>query len=119
MRLDAQRDRKLEHRRGMAVRTIIAIIWFGLCITFAYFLATMLFDNGDLTIRWFHSALFVPWDWDDWIIFAGVVAFIVFVMNFILLIGYGLFSFIGRRRPGTPSLYSDDPDLDDHRYDYR
>ena len=119
MRLDAQRDRKMAKRKGLAKRTIIALIWLGLCILFAYFLTNSLFENEYLNYRWFHSVLFVPWDWDDWVIFAGVVAFIVFVMNFILLIGYAFFSAVGRRRPGSASLYSSDPDPEDKRYDYR
>ena len=118
MRLDAQRERELEARKGLAKRTFIGVIWFGICFGFAYFLADSLFESEILSYRWFHSALFVPWDWPDWIIFAGVVLFIVFVMNFLLLIGYSFFSAVGRRRPGTPSMYSSDPDPDDQRFDY-
>jgi hypothetical protein len=118
MRLDAQHDRELAKRKGLAKRTIIAFIWLAFCTLFAYYLADLLFENEYLDYRWFHSVLFVPWDWDNWIIFAGVVAFIVFVMNFILLIGYAFFSAAGRRRPGTASLYSSDPDPDDKRFDY-
>jgi hypothetical protein len=119
MRLDAQRERELEKRKGLATRTIIGLLWFGLCALLAYILADWLFANEYLTIRWFHAVLFVPWEWDDWIIVAGVVIAIVFAVNFLILVGYAFFSAVGRRRPGTASLYSADPDPDDHRYDYR
>ena len=119
MRLDAQRERELARRKGLARRTIIGLLWFGLCFLLTYILADWLFENGHLSYRWFHSVLFVPWDWDDWIILAGVVFVIVVIINFMILVGYSLFSSAGRRRPGTASLYSSDPDPDDHHYDYR
>lgn len=118
MRLDAQREREIAKRKGLATRTIIGVLWFGLCALLAYLLAVWLFENTDLTYRWFHSVLFVPWEWDDWIILAGVVFLIVFSVNFLILLGYSFFSAVGRRRPGTASLYSSDPDPDDQRYDY-
>ena len=118
MRLDAQRDRELERRKGLARRTILALLWFGLCVVGAYFLINWLFVQEYLEYGWFYSRLFIPWDWPNWIIFAGLVFVVVIVVNVILLISYSFFSAAGRRRPGTASLYSSDPDPDDQRFDY-
>ena len=37
MRLDAQRDREVEKRKGFARRTILTFIWLAICIGAAYF----------------------------------------------------------------------------------
>ena len=118
MRLDAQRERELERRKGFAGRTIVAILWFSLCVVGAYFLVHWLFEIDRFNIRWFHTRLYIPWDWDDWIIYAGLMIVIVVIINFLLLVGYSFFSAVGRRRPGSASLYSSDPDPDDQRFDY-
>ena len=119
MRLDAQHERELERRKGLACRTIVGLLWFGLCLVVAYFFVDWLFDKDYLNYNFFYNSLFIPRSWDEWIIFAGIAFVVVFIMNFLLLLGYGFFSVIGRRRPGTASMYSSDPDPDDHRFDYR
>jgi ABC-type sugar transport system permease subunit len=118
MRLDMQHDRMLEKRRGFAWRTIVATVWFSLCFALAYFFVDYLFDTETLTYNFFHSRLSIPWEWDDWIITAGLVVVVVVAMNLLLLLGYSMFSSTGRRRPGNASLYSSDPDPDDNRYNY-
>ena len=45
MRLDAQKERELEKRKGFALRTIISVIWLAICIGGAYFLIDWLFEN--------------------------------------------------------------------------
>ena len=119
MRLDAQRDKVLEKRRGFARRTIFATIWFVLCIVGSYFLVDYLFDNDIITYTFFYRQLSVPANWDQRIILAGVIFVLVVAINFIVLVGFSFFSFEGRRRPGDPSLYSQDPDRDDQKYNYR
>ena len=118
MRLDMQHERMLEKRKGFAWRTIVAVIWFTLCILAAYFFVDWLFDSETLTYNFFHSRLSIPWEWDDWIINAALILVAVVIMNIFLLLGYSMFSTTGRRRPGRPSLYSQDPDPDDNRYNY-
>ncbi len=119
MRLDSQRERMLEKRKGFAWRTIVAVIWFGLCIAASIFFVEWLFDTGTLTYNFFHAKLSIPWEWDDWIIDAGLIVVVLVAMNLLLLLGYSMFSSTGRRRPGKASLYSQDPDPDDRRFDYR
>lgn len=119
MRLDDQRERELEKRKGLAGRTILGVIWFGLCFAAAYFLINYLFETEVFRYGWFYGQLFIPRTWPEWVIFAGLVLIVVLAINFFILVGYAFLSPAGKRRPGTPSMHSDDPDLDDHRYDYR
>lgn len=119
MRLDMQRDKILEKRKGFAWRTIVAVTWFSLCILVAYFFVDWLFESETLTYNFFHSRLSIPWEWDDWTIDAALIFVVVVAMNVLLLLGYSMFSTTGRRRPGRASLYSHDPDPDDRRFDYR
>ena len=119
MRLDAQRERELAKRKGLAMRTILAVIWLAICFGLAYLLMQYLFDNELLTYKFFYNRLFIPRTVSETAILIGSMLVIVVVVNFFVLIGYGLISPSGRRRPGTPSLYSEDPDPDEQKYNYR
>ena len=119
MRLDAKRDRELARRKGLALRTILAIIWLAICIGVAFWLVSYLFDNELLEMGFFRRRLLIPYDISDTIIVIGLVVVLVVAVNFVVLVIYGLLSPTGRRRPGTPSMYSADPDPDDHKFDYR
>jgi Na+-driven multidrug efflux pump len=119
MRLDAKRDRELARRKGLTRRTILAAVWLAICFGLAYLIMSFLFDNELLSYRFFYNQLFVPHDVSETVILVALMFVIVIIINFFVLIGYGLTSSAGRRRPGTPSLRSSDPDADDHKYDYR
>jgi len=119
MRLDAKRERELARRKGFAVRTILSILWLVLCFIGAYYLITYLFENEIVRFSFFRGPLRIPYEVSDTVIIIGFMIVIVVAINFVVLVLYGLFSSAGRRRPGTPSLYSADPDPDDHKYDYR
>lgn len=119
MRLDAKRDRELARRKGLALRTVLAVIWLGICIVGTYYLVQYLFENEWLTMGFFRGRLFIPHEISDTAIIIGLVVVIVVIINFFVLLLYGLFSPTGRRRPGQPSMYSADPDPDDHKYNYR
>jgi hypothetical protein len=49
----------------------------------------------------------------------GLMVVFVVIINFFVLLGYAVASPVGRRHPGTPSMYSQEPDPDDRKYDYR
>lgn len=119
MRLDAKRQREAARRQGLALRTVLAVIWLGLCFVAAYYLTTFLFENELLTFRFFRVQLRIPFEISDTAIMIGLMVVIVVIINFFVLVIYGLFSSTGRRRPGTPSMYSAEPDPDDRTYDYR
>jgi len=118
MRLDIQRQAEAARRKGLAVRTILGLIWLALCFGAAYYLISWLFDSGELTPNFFWNQLFIPRriDADGLKILISVV--IVVIMNFFVLLGYGFSSSTGRTRPGTPSMKSRNPDPNDKRFDY-
>ena len=119
MRLDAKRERELQKRKGFTARTIGAIIWLVICVTAAYFFVKWLFETDILHTGFFYFQLHIPRWVSEEILVAGTVLVIVMIINFFVLIGFALVSPIGRRKPGTPSMYSSDPDPDDRKYDYR
>ena len=119
MRLDAKREQELARRKGLALRTILAVVWLAICFVLALLFMNWLFDNDVLDMGFFRNQLLIPYTIDDTWIVLGLVVVLVVAINFVVLVVYGLFSPIGRRRPGTPSMYSADPDPDDHKYDYR
>lgn len=110
MRLERQREEMVAKRKGTMVKTILGVIWLGLCFAAAYYFIGYLFDTGELSPSFFWNQLFIPrWVKPDALhIIAAVV--IVAVMNFFVLLGFGFSSRTGRVRPGTPSLKSRNPD---------
>lgn len=119
MRLDAKRERELARRKGFAFRTIVAVVWLAICFGLAYLLMNYLFDNDILSYNFFYSRLFFPAEISETMILIGSMIVVVVIINFFVLVGYALASPTGRRRPGTPSMYSQDPDPDDQKYNYR
>jgi Na+-driven multidrug efflux pump len=119
MRLDAKRERELARRKGLAWRTILAVIWLALCFGLAFLIMSYLFDNDLLSYNFFYSRLFIPHEVSETALLIASMIVVVVIINFIVLLGYGLFSPVGRRRPGTPSMHSSEPDLDDRKHDYR
>jgi hypothetical protein len=91
----------------------------GICFAAAYYLVSYLFQEDVLTWRFFRSQLLIPFTVSDEVIIFGAMVILVVAINFVVLVVYGLLSVTGRRRPGTPSMHSTDPDLDDHKFDYR
>lgn len=118
MRLDAKHDREMARRKGLALRTILAVVWLAICFGLAYLIVSFLFDNDLLSYRFFYTQLYVPLDVEETAILIGLTVVVVIIINFFVLVGYGIASPAGRRRPGTPSLHSSDPDPDDRKYDY-
>ena len=119
MRLDAKRERELDRRKGLTSRTIIAFIWLGICIAAGYFLVNWLLETEKLRMRFYYNQLHIPYAVSEGWVIAGTVLVIVIIVNFFVLIGYSLFSPRAKRRPGTPSMFSSDPDPDDRKFDYR
>ncbi len=119
MRIERKRDAELAKRRGMALKTIIAVIWFGLCFVAAYYIVNWLFDSETLTLGFFYGRLHIPTSISEDFIRFGLMLVIVFLIQFFVLIGYAIASPTGRSRPGDPTLKSRDPDPNADRYDYR
>lgn len=119
MRLDDKHDRELARRKGLAGRTILIVVWLIICFALAFLISRYLFDNEILSYGYFYTRLFVPFEVPETAILIALMLVIVIIINFFVLIGFALASPTGRRRPGTPSLHSSDPDPDDHKYDYR
>ncbi|MGH2537992.1 MAG: hypothetical protein ACRDHL_11405 [Candidatus Promineifilaceae bacterium] len=118
MRLERMRDMEIERRRGMTAKTLLALLWLGLCYAAAYFATIWLIDNGLLSVSSLYSRLLIPRDIDHELVIAGFVTALVMLMQFFVLVGYAFASPLGRMRPGRPSLRSPKPDIED-RYFYR
>jgi hypothetical protein len=116
MRLEKQREEEVARRKGLAVKTVLGLIWLGICFAAAYFFVGWLFETGELRPSFFWNQLFIPRSINaDWVqVLAAII--IVVIMNFFVLLGFGFTSRKGRVRPGTPSLRSRNPDPLDKKY---
>lgn len=119
MRLDAKREHEVEKRKGLTSRVIIIIIWLAFCFAAAYLFILWLVNESILRLGFFYNQLYIPRTVSEEIIILGAVVIVVVAINFFVIIGFALASSGGRRRPGTPSMYSSDPDPDDRKFDYR
>lgn len=116
MRLEKQREEEVARRKGSGFKTVVGTIWLALCFAGAYFFVGWLFQEGYVSPSFFWNQLFIPRQVNaDWIQILFAI-FIVFVMNFVLLIGYAFSSTTGRTRPGKPSLKSRNPDPLDKKF---
>jgi hypothetical protein len=118
MRLDHKHEVEQAGRKGLAKRTILGVIWLAFCFAVAYFVTEWLFENDIITYNSIYTRLFIPRTVDQSILQLGLMFVIVVIMQFIILVGYGLFSAAGRRRPGEASLYTTEPDSDEDLYRY-
>lgn len=118
MHLDMMREEQARRRKGLAIRTIVAVTWLAFCFVIAYFLTGWLDEQGYLTTEFFYNQLFIPRTVDETIVRIGFMAVIVLIMQIFVLIGYAFSSPAGRLRTGTPSAEARDPDPTANKYDY-
>ena len=121
MRLEKVHEAELERRKGSARKTVIQVIWLLISFVIAYFVSTLVIfspDNGLLTHDQIYRTLQLSRSSiKEWMITGAIMIIIVFFMQMFLFIGFALASCEGRRRPGTPSLYSRHKDPQDSRFD--
>ena len=118
MRLEHKREVEQASRRGLARRTILGVLWLVFCFVLAYFVTEWLVENGIISYGRIYNFFFIPRTVDQWILQLGIMFLIVIFMQFFILLGYGLFSVAGRRRPGEASMYSPDPDPEEDIFRY-
>lgn len=118
MRLEKKRDSELAQRKGMAIKTIVQVLWFGISAVAAYFVLNWLFTTGELSYDFFYNELAVPRSVPELGILAALIFIAVMIMQFFLVLGYVIASPQGRERTGNPSPYSTtyDPMQDDYRH---
>lgn len=118
MRLEKKRDSERAQRKGMAAKTIIQLLWFGISALAAYFVLNWLFASGQLTYSFFYNELAIPRSVPEIGILAALVLIAVMVMQFFFVLGYAIASPQARERTGRPSPYSStyDPMQDDYRH---
>jgi hypothetical protein len=119
MRLERKRDAELARRKGMTLKTIIALLWFGLCFIAAYYMVNWLFDTEVIRTSFFYSRLLIPRSVNQATIRAAMMVLTVILIQFFVLLGYAFGSPLGRVRPGRPTMRSREPDPNADHYDYR
>jgi hypothetical protein len=119
MRLEHKHEVEMASRKGLARRTILGVFWLALCFAGAYFLTEWLIENNVITYNAIYTRLFIPRAVDQIFLQIGLMIIIVAIAQILILIGYGLFSAVGRRRPGDASLYSQEPDSGEDIFRYK
>lgn len=110
MRIEMKRDAETAKRKGLANRTVFAVIALIVGFVLSYVVATYLFNNEILTYNFFYNQLFIPKTVSEDIIRFAVAFVMVFVLQFFAIIAYAIASPEARVRPGTPTAIAQDPD---------
>jgi len=117
MRLEVYKERELEKRKGLVWRTVIGAVWLALVSIVAYYLTGWIIDNQVVSLNFFYGNLSIPPSVKPETVRLGFTLTLVIAIQFFILVGYGLASPAGRRRPGKATAYSSDPDpLDKYYY---
>jgi hypothetical protein len=116
MRLELNKERELEKRKGLLGRTLAGIVWLSLISVAAYWLTGWFIENQVVSLNFFYGYLSIPTTIRPQIIRLGFTLTIVIAIQFFILVGYGFASPIGRRRPGEATAFSKDPDPLDNFY---
>jgi hypothetical protein len=110
MRIDMKRDAETAKRKGLAGRTIFAVVALVVGFGLSYLITTYLFNNEILTDSFFYNQLFIPRTVSEGILRLGLAFVMVFVIQFFAIIAYAVASPEARVRPGTPTAIAQDPD---------
>jgi flagellar basal body-associated protein FliL len=100
MRLEMKRNAEVAQRKGLTVRTIVAVCWFALAAVIGYFLVNWMFENGIVTANFFYSQLFIPGTVDEIFIRTGLILFVVFILEFMAIMVFALTSSQARQKTG-------------------
>jgi hypothetical protein len=115
MRLEKKNEEMLAKRKGLTGRTIVQIIWLLISFVAAYFVANFLIDEGVISYRRIYNELGLPRTVPEEAILFGIMFLIVFVMQFVFILGFMFADPEGRRKLGDPSMKSRNKDpFDDH-----
>ena len=99
MRIDMKRDAEVAKRKGLAGRTIVAVVSLIVGFVIAYAVSLWLFSSELVTSNFFYKELSIPVTVSEGIL-----------QLFISIIIIALASPSARERPGTPTAIAKDPD---------
>lgn len=116
MRLEKKEQEELAERKGLAIKTIVQIIWLVISFGIAYYLLNALESEGIFSYGQIYRTLSLPTTVPKWAVQGGVMLIFVIIMQFILFLAFAWASPEGRRRPGRASLHSRHKDPFDRGY---
>ena len=100
MLIQKKHERETASDKGLAIRTIIQAIWFGISAVIAYFIFQYLFEVEILSYPFLYSHLLIPPWVPEWAVMAGLILLFILFTQFFLILGFFIFSPLGRVRPG-------------------
>ncbi|MCA9995790.1 MAG: hypothetical protein KDE56_08595 [Anaerolineales bacterium] len=116
MHLEQLRDAEEAKRKGQARRTLLQTIWLLITGSGAYVLTSLLLAQNENLYATLYRQFSIPTWVPTAVVFWAIVIIIVLLMQLIFLLVFITASSEGRRRPGTPSLYSRNKDPLDDRF---
>ena len=119
MRIEMKREAELAKRKGLANRTMFALIGMGVTLALAYLVTTILFSLEVITPRFFYSELSVPPEVSEGVLQLAVVFLLFCVFQLIMMMGFAVISPEARARTGKPTIDVKEPDYFDQHYNYQ
>lgn len=100
MRIEMKRQAETSQRKGLTVRTIVAVCWLVLGAALGFFLVNWLFAQEILTPGFFYKQLFIPVTVDEIYIRIGLSFVVVVFIEFLVIMVLALASPKARQRTG-------------------
>ena len=119
MRIDMKREAEMNQRKGMTWRTIVAIMWFVVCLVLAYFLTGWLIDSGIVDRGLVYGTFSLPAELDMQIVRAMAIILMVVVLQFFAVVFFAAISPTARVRTGQATATAQSHDYYEQQYNRR
>jgi hypothetical protein len=119
MRIEMKKEAELANRKGLANRTMFALIGMGATLVLAYLVTKTLFSLEVITPGFFYSELSVPPEVSEGMLQLAVVFLFFCGFQIIMMMGFAVISPEARTRTGKPTVDIKDPDYFDQHYNYQ
>lgn len=100
MRIEMKRQAEVAQRKGLTVRTIVAVGWLILGAALGFVLVNWLFSQEILTPGFFYKQLFIPGTVDEIYIRIGLSLVVVIFIEFLAIMVFALASPKARQKTG-------------------
>ncbi len=119
MRIDMKRQAEVNQRKGLTWRTAVALVWFVLCLVFAYFFTGWLIENGTVDGGLVYGTLSLPPELNMQLVRVVATILIAGMLQFLAVVFFAMTSPAARVRTGRPTATAQSYDYYEQQYNRR
>jgi energy-coupling factor transporter transmembrane protein EcfT len=119
MRIDMKREAEVNQRKGLTWRTVLSLIWFVLCLIFAFFFTGWLIKDGILDKGLIYGTLSLPTELSMEIVRLAAMLILVVGLQFVAVVFFAIITPQARERSGQPTAAAQSVDYYERQYSRR